>query len=353
MNQSLSTRALPIRRMLPSAAALLAAATLALPALAQAKAGAGATGPKVQVPEEKKDLGTVAKGDLLKHGFVVKNVGTADLHITDVKPACGCTVSEYDKVIKPGAEGKITLTIDTKAFQGPIAKSALVLTDDPTTPQFTVFVTAVVKPFVDVLPYGFFRLQALTGESVSSELILVSDEPDFKPTKAEASQSFLKVSLAPVPEKEHLADKNPNQWKVVLSNDPSAPEGLLGGMVKVTTGAKRQPELDIAISGYIKPTLSVTPLSINFGNFDPKGEPVKRNVMLINNVQRDDFAVTKAETNVPGISAEIVPEDKSRVRVVLTVDQKIKKGVFDGEAIIRTNDAVKKEIKVPIRGVIL
>ena len=64
-----------------------------------------------------------------------------------------------------------------------------------------------MKPFVEALPYGFFRITALSGEAASSDVVLVSDEPDFKPTKAEAPNSFLRVSLAPVPEKELVKDK--------------------------------------------------------------------------------------------------------------------------------------------------
>lgn len=311
-------------------------------------------GPKLVLVEDKKDVGTVAKGEAIKQVFIVKNAGKSDLHITDVKPSCGCTVPDFDKVIKPGAEGKVTLTVDTKNFQGPISKTALIVSDDPTTPQTTVFLSATVKPYVEAHPYGFFRIQALTGETASSELIIFSDEPDFKPSKAEVSQSFLKVNMVPVPEKDRVAGKNANQYKITLTAAPDAPEGLLGGYVKVTTGAKKQPEFDMAISGYIKPTISITPMTINFGNFDPKGDAVKRNVMLVNNNTKiETFSVTKAATSVPGISAEIVSLDKSRVQVVLTVDQKIKKGVFDGELTIKTNDASRGEIKLPIKGVIL
>ena len=70
-------------------------------------------------------------------GVVAGSEWKADLHITDVKPSCGCTAPEYDKTIKPGAEGKIVLNVDTKTFQGPISKSALILTDDPEKPQIT------------------------------------------------------------------------------------------------------------------------------------------------------------------------------------------------------------------------
>ncbi|MGZ5428208.1 MAG: DUF1573 domain-containing protein, partial [Thermoanaerobaculia bacterium] len=181
---------MPFSRIRPRMVAALAAAlTLALapallaqaPAPAPAKVADTASVPKLVVPEDKKDFGMVPKGEPIKHVFVLKNMGKADLHVTDVKPSCGCTVPEFDKVIKPGAEGKVTLTVDTKNFSGPISKTAILMTDDPSMPQTTLFLSANVKPFVEALPYGFFRITALSGEAASSEVVLVSDEPEFKP----------------------------------------------------------------------------------------------------------------------------------------------------------------------------
>ena len=218
-----------------------------------------------------------------------------------MKPSCGCTAPEYDKTIKPGGEGKIVLNVDTKTFQGPISKSALILTDDPEKPQVTIFVLANVKPYIETHPVGFFRLQALTGETATSEIILSSGEADFKPTKVETPNSYIKATLAPATDAEKVAGKGANQWKVTVTTTPDAPEGLLGGYVKVTTGAAKQPDVSLAVSGYVKPTLSITPLSVNFGNFEPKADPVKRTVTIINNnLKNEAFQVTKAESNVPG-----------------------------------------------------
>jgi len=346
----------PARTGRTAVALTFAAVLAAVPALAlaQAQSPAAAAAPKLVIVEEKKDAGTVPKGEVVHATFVLKNEGKADLHITDVKPSCGCTAPEFDRTIKPGAQGKVVLNVDTKTFTGPISKSALLLTDDPEKPQATIFVVANVKPYVDTHPVGFFRLQALTGESATSELVLTSDEPDFKPTKVEAPNSYLKASLAPVPEAEKVAGKGANQWKVTITTTPDAPEGLLGGYARVMTGAAKQPELSLAISGYIKPTLSVTPLSVNFGNFEPKADPVKRTVTIINNNPKNEsFQVTKAESSVPGVKTEVVMADKSRAQVIISVDDKVKKGVFDGFVTVSTTDSAKKEIKIPLKGVIL
>jgi hypothetical protein len=359
-----STRTRSLLRLFATDVAALLALAVGAPVLAQGAAApqtaapqtaaSKAPAPKVVVPDDKKDVGTVAKGEVIKQAFVVRNTGTADLLITDVKPACGCTVSQYDRVIKPGAEGKIALMIETKQFSGPIAKTALVLTNDPTTPQLTLHVSAYVKPYVETSPYGFFRIQALTGQTVDSDMILGSDDPAFAPSKIELPNKFLKATLTELPQKEHVAGKGAKQYKLTLSSTPESPEGLLSGYVKLQTGVKQQPDLELAISGYIKPTVTITPGMVNFGNFDPKGEAVRRNIMIIDNVpHRENFAVTKAETTIPGISAAIVPIDKGRIRVDLVVSDKIRKGVFEGELQIQTTDKAKGDVKVPIRGVIL
>ncbi len=311
--------------------------------------------PKAVLVEETKNVGTVAKGDQIKHSFVIRNEGKADLTISDVKPSCGCTVSEFDKVIKPGAEGKVTLTVDTKAFSGPISKTALVLTNDPIKPQFTVFLAANVKPFVEVAPWGFFRIQGLVGEELSSSLILGSDEPDFKPSKVEVPHPYLKATLAPATDKERVEGKGKTQWKITLTADKTAPPGPPLGEVKVQTGIAKQPELVLRISGNISESVGVLPTQVTFGTFDPKDVGITRDVDVINrNDKNADFKVTAAESGVPGIVAEVKPVDKTRVRVVLKVDRKtVKKGPFDGWLTIRTNDVGKPEIKVGLKGVSL
>lgn len=358
MNLSPNGRSFPWTRRVVAAAAAVTLLGLAAPLLAQepakAAAPAGAS-PKLALVEETKNVGTVAKGEVIEQDFLVRNDGKADLHITDVKPACGCTVSKYDKVIKPGETGKVHLTLDTKAFQGPISKSALILTDDPTTPQVTVFLSAYVKPYVEMLPYGFFRLQGLVGEEVSSEITLASDEADFKVTKVEVPHAYLAATFAEVAEKDRIAGKGARQYKVTLTASKSTPMGIPQGVVRVLTTLPKQPELQIAISGSIVDAVGVIPSQVTFGTFDPKEGPMTKEIDVINrNVKNPEFKVTGVESTIPAVKAEVKPIDKTRVKVVLSVDPGlVKKGPFDGALTIRTNDGTKGELKVGLKGVVL
>src|SRR5947199_3190049 len=94
----------------------------AAPAKAAATKDEGEKAPRLTIIEPVKDYGTVPKGEKLMWTFAVKNTGNADLQIIAARPACGCTVAEFDKVVKPGETGRVSAQVDTTAFSGPIAK---------------------------------------------------------------------------------------------------------------------------------------------------------------------------------------------------------------------------------------
>ncbi|HWW61028.1 MAG TPA: DUF1573 domain-containing protein, partial [Thermoanaerobaculia bacterium] len=110
----------------------------------EAKEEATQKAPRLSVIEPIKDFGTVPKGEKLTWAFLVKNTGTADLEIINARPACGCTVAEFDKLIKPGQTGKVTANVDTTNFAGPIAKAVTLETNDPSTPNAQITIHAIV-----------------------------------------------------------------------------------------------------------------------------------------------------------------------------------------------------------------
>src|SRR5438093_2215686 len=141
------------------------------------KAGAAdEKAPRLTIVEPVKEYGEVAKGDKLDWSFIIKNTGNADLQIIAAKPGCGCTVADFDKVIKPGSTGKVTAHVDTTAFAGPIAKSVTLETNDPNTPTAQLTIHAIVKPYVEAYPAGFVRYNLLQGDAETQSVTLYSEE---------------------------------------------------------------------------------------------------------------------------------------------------------------------------------
>jgi hypothetical protein len=299
-----------------------------------------------------KDAGTVPKGEKIESVFTVKNSGTSDLVISDARPSCGCTVASFDRTIKPGQTGKITASVDTKNFTGPITKTVSVVSNDPATPQVALTIKAVVKPYVEVSPTEFVRFSAIKGDAAGQDLMLSSAEKDFQPTVAESAQPYVKGQITPAGEK---AEGKPGaQYKLHVSLEPSAPVGVLNAPIHIKTGIAKQPDLEIRVSGIVRDRISVTPASIVFGNFTPGKDVISRNVIFTNNKPAQTVKVEKVDSSVAGISAEIVPMTEGvNYTIVLKPKSDLKKGEFSGMLKIYTSDKDRPVVEVPMSGNVL
>ena len=102
--------------------------------------------PVLDIASLEHSFGTVKPGTPLTYTFKVANKGDANLEILNVAPSCGCTTSNFDKVVAPGKSGGITLAIDkTESYKGEIVKTATVTTNDPERQSFTLTLRATFK----------------------------------------------------------------------------------------------------------------------------------------------------------------------------------------------------------------
>ena len=327
----------------------------AKPKTADTKAKAAVVAaPKIEVIPETKDAGIVAKGQVIETTFVIKNNGGSDLIINDARPGCGCTVANFDKVIKPGGEGKVVTSVDTKAFAGPISKSVLLVSNDPERGQINLFIKATVKPFVDILPQPYVRVAVVKGDTDSRDVILLSEEKTFKPTVAEASQPYVKAEIAPASDKDKIPGHPGEQYRVRITVTADAPEGLLNAPVRIATGVAQQPTVEIPISGVVRARVSVTPVLVNFGNFTAGKDPITRNIVVTNNKPGTPVKVTRAEVSIPGFITDVVPTQEGvSYTVVVKAGDKIRKGALDGTVKLFTTDKEKPTIELPLRGEVL
>lgn len=90
----------------------------------------GASAPAIKFEKNEHDFGKILQGEQLSYTFKFKNTGNAPLIITSIEKTCGCTSPEYSKEpIKPGEEGKITITYDSKGHKGFQNKRLIVKTN--------------------------------------------------------------------------------------------------------------------------------------------------------------------------------------------------------------------------------
>jgi hypothetical protein len=343
---------------------VLALAITAPFAVAQEKAEKGATdtakAPRLTLVEPLKDFGTVPKGTKIDWAFEIKNTGTADLEIISAKPTCGCTVADFDKVIKPGEKGKVSAHVDTTGFAGPISKAVTLETNDPNTPNAQVTISAIVKPYVEAYPAGYVRFNMLQGDSEKQSITLYSEEEEpFEIVKIESPQEWIKVEPKKlegtdvVPE---VGRKGQAQYRVDITvGGDDARIGPLAEKIHVVTNSKHQPEYWLSVAGVVRPPYRVEPTGINFGEVAPNDSAATRTISIRSNNLKAPaaFSVTKVESGVAGVTANVVPTDRpGEYSVTLQVAKDAKPGALDGSVTIYTSDKAKPTVVIPVKGTI-
>lgn len=299
------------------------------------------------------DVGAVNKGERASYEFTVQNEGDQVLQITEVKPSCGCTVTEYDKTIKPGGSGKITAVVDTTNFKGPIAKSVKVFTNDPINPRVNLVIKANIKTHVEIEP-GYARFVAVYGEpnAKSVQRVWSKEKPDLEILGAKSPYPHVKVAYAEATTDEREGGVSGNQWRITVELDADAPVGPMADYIDVTTDHPERQTIRIPVSGFVRPVLSVTPRVADFGRREV-AEPQTAS-LEIRNMSKSAVDLAEISTDIQGLQAEIEPLEEGRLyKVLLTLKPGMKKGRFRGLVTINTTSNKQPVLEVNVKGVVL
>jgi hypothetical protein len=299
-------------------------------------------GPSLEVRQTSQDGGTVEEGDTLKFRFKIANRGTADLEIPQVKPSCGCTVPQWDKLIKPGQEGSIDAEVRTIGFRGAILKHLTVITNDPQHAQFELSLTAHVTPLVQITP-GPVALLAVDDKPVSQ--IFTLERTGGRPMKiigVTPTVPYLKAELTPLP--------GEGRYQVLVTATPEAPMGRSPSPVLVQT--------DLPKAGNVTLTLIVdhgivtTPPMVYWSI--PPGElkaPVSGAVTILR--QQSTFHVKSVAVDDPKLQTRLeTVRDGQEYRVTVTYAGGWTEDRVQKTLTVTTDDAKQPELKIPVLGTV-
>lgn len=310
--------------------------------------------PPLAVEEPVHDFGTLVKGEEVTHTFVLRNTGDEPVTIVFVKPSCGCTVAEFDKVIPPGGEGKVTAALDTMMITGKTSTALEVFAEGSETAMATLELLAEVVPKLLAHPgYARWIYVQQEEEGTISNTVFSNDGAEFDVVKVESPMPAIDVSFRPAAGEERSEKVTGSQWAVEATLDSMAPVGPITGYLAVHTTHPKQKVIEIPISGFVRPTLFVEPQEGDLGTLKIR-EP-RRMVYRVRNFATEPINVTGAATDVPGISVELQPvEEGRRYNVVLELDPAaMKEGPFSGELRLTTDSEKVPRLTVDLSGTLV
>jgi hypothetical protein len=346
---------------------------LAAAAMSQEKPVDPAAKPKLVIASFTHDFGEVKPGTVLDHSFVVKNQGKGDLMIDKVTPGCGCTASNFDKVIAPGKEGKITLRIEhTESYSGELAKSALVATNDPANQTFNLMLRAYFKgptipvsatsaaspvalaapgkiagPF-SVSPSDRWVTSVLTGSSSAGTLNLYNGSgTPVRVKKVDPGGTNFTVKF--------LTIEDGKRYEISVATNPALKPGQYHQTLKLVTDSKAAPEIAIELAATVYPKVFAVPSSVNFPRLTPDKDPstVVLPVIYVRKLRDGGLKVNSVTSTLPFLKPTLSTQDEGSVYVIRLAVDKSKmegNGAFKGTIRIETNDPDTPVLEVSVQG---
>jgi len=198
--------------------------------------------PKVAISEKTFDFGKFNEDQSPSHTFVVRNTGTASLEIIDVDPDCNCTVPKFDKSIRPGGAGSITLSMKPFSLENNFIKNTTITTNDPENRQVVLTLKGVSESLITVQPSHIIRLSGKPTQDISAQVRIVS-HLSF-PLKVAYFQTSIpdKIDVAIQPEE-------PGKVYMVRVKNKLKEKGSYYGKVEIFSNFKERPRLILRIFG--------------------------------------------------------------------------------------------------------
>jgi hypothetical protein len=267
-------------------------------------------------------------------------------------------VTEFDKVIRPGGVGKVTASIDTSHFKGPVSKAVTVTTNDPAQPRTTLTITVDIKVPIDIQPSETAMFQGRVGALKPVELTLTStDGSPFDIVSAAPPDTNVTVKVKRDPSEPAGAAKSgtvaSGAKKYVMTVTPSdeLKIGPTNGVITVKTTHPKAPDLEVRYFANVTGNILVQPerLMVNVPAETPK-EGVVQHVTLRRAPEAPGkLDVKKASSSDARVTAKVAattPGEEYDVTVTYQGPPPTSSTVAN--LIIDTSDTLQPTITIPM-----
>ena len=197
--------------------------------------------PKIVFEDTTRDFGHVEQGAAVRHQFTFHNGGGLDLTIDNVRASCGCVATTTaSRAIVAGGSGAIQVTFDTGREVGRTVRTITVYSNDPTSPVTALTLRGDIDADVAAEPPQLYLGHVRAGQTVPSELRIVTPRDGASVGAVEASGPVIEAT-ATDPSRRHI--------RVAVRKD--APAGRFREQLSVRITSARHPLVTIPIAGTV------------------------------------------------------------------------------------------------------
>lgn len=335
---------LPGRRSCRGALKLLAAVLMVFPCALLAEDIAR---PKLVVPQTVFDFGMVVQGAKVKHDFIVRNQGQADLAIQRVVAACGCTATTASQgTVPPGGEATVTVEFDTAGFSGDKVKTIRLYTNDFDNPSMLLSMKGSIQPDVSISPKSLVFEDVVRGNSPGQEKEVTVEARSGSDVQIEGVRSFSRF----VNVREIRGDQRSR--KVAVSIHPEVSVGELRDRLVVSfKKGKEESAINIPVRAIVSGRLKLEPATLSFGVLEGT-QPIVRQTRLEN---RGDgkVAIKALQSSDPAVKAHFKSiQDGRRYVIHVEIDPSLVKEDLRAALEVLTDSPDEPALTLNIYGIL-
>ena len=222
------------------------------------------------------DFQDLARGAKAEHRFTIKNIYKEDIHIASVGSSCGCTAPRVTKsTIKSGETAELVVVFDTVKFKGAHDATVTVTFDRPTYAEVRLQIDGFVRRDVVFKP-GQIEIGTVdAGKTVEKQVVVqYAGRSDWEIIDIEGSTSHFEVEMSA---KQGAGSQT--SYNLVVRLKDSAPEGHIDDVLTLVTNDPERSRIPLAVRGYVRPSISVSPSSLQLGKVRPGAKVTKQLVV--------------------------------------------------------------------------
>ncbi len=313
------------------------------PAVTETPKGPVTGAPGIRCDEPVKDFGEVWADGPLKHAYIIRNEGDQDLRIEKVKPSCGCTLAgQFDKVIPPGGQGKIPISLKTNKLRAKFKKFVTVNSNDPVTPTLRMQLAGTIKHHVDVAPANLRFSHVMEDEEHDATATITNNTGKPMELTFQSEQTIGPFSV-------ELVEKEPGKvYEFKVHAKPPYQPKLNRATFSLKTNLKEQPKVDIPITAYLTPRLELRPHQVVV-NTAPAAE-MKRLIRFTNNSAKP-VKVLSIESDDPKIAAAYTERTPGKnYEITITIPPGHMPSPTGTLVTVKTDDPQTPTLKIPVKG---
>jgi hypothetical protein len=302
--------------------------------------GAPASGAMILFDNTMFDFGKIASGEKVHHTYVLTNMGTETLEITNVHPGCHCTTAgDWTHKVEPGKTGQIPVQFDSTSFNGNITRTIDVYSNAKNEPHKVLMLKGLIWKPLEYASTAYLTIPSDSTNDVSTSVKIVN-------------QTDNPVTFSNVVSVNHLFDgvlkeiKPGKEYELDITAHPPFPNGNTPGNFTVNTSLAGTPTINITAMARVTPAVQVSPSQIVLNSLPDRGST---NRVTVLSTTFTNLVLSNAKASDSQMQVELKELRKGMYNVVLVTPAGFHLEAGQrAEITIESNHPHFPQIKIPV-----